>query len=87
MVQVVLTNFKMDVPRNSFSQEMYTFNSKYVRMLLPVDEAQLERMKPTMDGCVAVWTSWLQTVSSFMPNDLNHLAVLPPLLGGRWHEF
>lgn len=48
--QVVLTNFRMDVPRNSFSREMFTLNSEYVRMLLPVSEAQLSKLKPNMDG-------------------------------------
>ena len=52
--QVVLTNFRMDIPRNSFSLEMYTLDCKHVRMLLPVGESHLDRMKPAMDGCAHV---------------------------------
>ena len=48
--QVVLTNCKVDIPRNSFSLEMYTLDCKHARMLLPVAEAQLDRMKPDMDA-------------------------------------
>ena len=49
-MQVVLTNFQLDVPRNSFSPEMYVMRSKYVRLLLPVNDAQLAKMRPHMDG-------------------------------------
>ena len=49
-MQVVLTNFQMDVPRNSFSREMYTLHCNYVRVLLPVNDMQLEKMRPSMEG-------------------------------------
>lgn len=50
-LQVELTNLQVDLPRNSFSCEVYTLRSRRARLLLPVSAAQLEAMKPGMDRC------------------------------------
>ena len=46
--QVVLTNLRVDIPRCSWSPEMYTLSCARARLLLPVAESQVASMMPDM---------------------------------------
>ena len=48
---MVLSNAALDLPRDSFSREMYRIHAASVRVVLPMSQAQLDRMKPNMEGC------------------------------------
>ena len=48
LTQVVLTNLRVDVPRCSWSPEMYTMSCAQMRLLMPVAEAQVTNMMPDM---------------------------------------
>lgn len=49
--QVVLTNLRVDIPRYSWSPEMYTLSCAQARLLLPVAEAHVANMMPDMSRC------------------------------------
>jgi len=51
--QVVLTNLRVDVPRCSWSPEMYTLSCAQARLLLPVAEEQVANMMPDMSRCAS----------------------------------
>ncbi|DBA93880.1 TPA: hypothetical protein ACH3X3_013925 [Trebouxia sp. C0006] len=48
ITEVVLTNLRVDVPRCSWSPEMYTLSCAQARLLLPVAEEQVANMMPDM---------------------------------------
>ncbi len=48
IAQVVLTNLRVDIPRCSWSPEMYTLSCAQARLLLPVAQAQVDAMMPDM---------------------------------------
>lgn len=50
-VQVILTNLRVDIPRCSWSPEMYTLSCAQARLLLPVAEQQVANMMPDMSRC------------------------------------
>lgn len=52
--QVVLTNLRVDVPRCSWSPEMYTLSCAQARLLLPVAEEQVANMMPDMSRCASL---------------------------------
>ena len=47
-IQVVLTNLRVDVPRHSWSHEMYTFSCAQARFLLPVSADHVTSVTPDM---------------------------------------
>ena len=49
-MQVLLSSAALDLPRDSFSKEMYRIHAASVRVVLPMSQAQLDRMKPNMQG-------------------------------------
>ncbi|KAK9809768.1 hypothetical protein WJX73_004442 [Symbiochloris irregularis] len=49
LLEVVLTNLQVDLPRSSFSTEVYTLQCGQVQLLLPVSAAELDTMRPCMD--------------------------------------
>lgn len=69
-LQVVLTNLRVDMPRHSWSHEMYTFSCAQGRFLLPVAADHVTSMTPDMTRWAAasrvsvtsVWDAkiWLQ---------------------------
>ncbi|KAL3144165.1 hypothetical protein ABBQ32_003949 [Trebouxia sp. C0010 RCD-2024] len=48
IIEVVLTNLRVDIPRYSWSPEMYTLSCAQARLLLPVAEAHVAKMMPDM---------------------------------------
>lgn len=46
--QVILTNLRVDMPRHSWSPEMYTFSCAQGRFLLPVAADHVTSMTPDM---------------------------------------
>ena len=48
---MMLSNAALDLPRDSFSREMYRIHAASVHVVLPMSQAHLDRMKPNMEGC------------------------------------